>query len=92
MFRKSGRGDTARVGICYQQKSSCRFWSSIVFTPFTEIKSSEDTQRKILLIYIKIVCRTGNIVQESASKMKINKEPQPQKTSKKTVKFTVKYH
>lgn len=92
MFRKSGRGGTARAGICYQQKSSCRFWSSIVFTPFTVIKPSEDTQRKRFLIYIKIVCRAGNTVSESVSKLKSKKEPKLQKTSEKTVKFTVKYN
>lgn len=92
MFRKSGRGDTARAGICYRQKSSCRFWSSIVFTPFTIIKPSEDTQRKRFLIHVKVVRRTGNTVHENVSKLKRKKEAESQKASKKTMKFTVKYN
>lgn len=53
---------------------------------------SEDTQRKRFLIYIKIVCRTGNSVHESVSKLRRKKEPKHQKTSKKTVKLIVKYN
>lgn len=84
VFRKAGGGDTARGGLCYRQKSSCRFWSSTVCTPFAVIKPNGDTRRKRFLIHVKIVCWTGDTVHESVNKLKKKKPKNQKEPNKKT--------